>query len=176
MKQECISVGCVPPASVAITRCQFHGVYLPRVYLPGVYLLGVYQTYPLQKEPGTRHTHHPRRDLGQAYIPPHVDRHTPVKTLTCPKLRLRAVVKYCEGFTKVALIHVRETRSSLRSLLLPPTMNLGQGNVFIGICDSVHRGFCLSACWDTTRLGADPLGPGTPLKQTRPGTRHPLQE
>ena len=32
--QESIPVGCVPPASVATTRCQHWGVYLPGVYLP----------------------------------------------------------------------------------------------------------------------------------------------
>ena len=37
---------------------------------------------------------------------------------------------------------------------------LGQGNVFTGVCDSVHRGgVCLSACWDTPHPpGADPHG------------------
>ena len=46
---------------------------------------------------------------------------------------------------------------TLRSL--PPATKLGQGYVFTGVCDSVHRGFCLSACWDTTH----------------PGSRHPLR-
>ena len=50
--------------------------------------------------------------------------------------------------------------------LLPPATKLGQGNIFTGVCDSVHwGGVSLSACWGT------PLPPdqaGTP-----PGTRHP---
>ena len=33
---------------------------------------------------------------------------------------------------------------------LPTATKLGQGNTFTGVCDSVHRGVCLSACWDTT--------------------------
>ena len=45
---------------------------------------------------------------------------------------------------------------------LPPATKLGQGNVFTGTCDSVHRGVCLSVCWDTPP-GADP-----------PRSRHPL--
>ena len=49
------------------------------------------------------------------------------------------------------------------TLLLPAT-KLGQGYVFTGVCDSVHRGggVCLSACWDTT-----------PWEQTPPRSRHP---
>ena len=53
--------------------------------------------------------------------------------------------------------------------------------MFLHACDSVHRGVCLSACWDT-----DPQGPGsppweetllradTPLEQTPPlpGAQH----
>ena len=42
-------------------------------------------------------------------------------------------------------------------------MKLGQGNVFTGICDSVNRGVCLSACWDTS-----PPGPGTPSEHPSP--------
>ena len=43
---------------------------------------------------------------------------------------------------------------------LPPATKLGQGYVFTGVCDSVHRGEYL------TRY--TPLGPGTP---PRPGTQ-----
>ena len=50
----------------------------------------------------------------------------------------------------------------LRLAYLPPATKLGQGYVFTGVCDSVHRGgICLSACWDTT-----------PQEQMRP-SRHP---
>ena len=31
-----------------------------------------------------------------------------------------------------------------------PQRSCGQGYVFTRVCDSVHRGVCLSACWDTT--------------------------
>ena len=49
--------------------------------------------------------------------------------------------------------------------LLPAATKLGQGNVFTGVCDSVHRGggVCLSACWDTT----------PPKSRQPPGSRHP---
>ena len=56
----------------------------------------------------------------------------------------------------------------LRPILLLAATKLGQGNVFTGVCHSVHRGegVCLSACWD-----ARPPRPGTP-----PQTRHTPQD
>ena len=53
---------------------------------------------------------------------------------------------------------------------MPPAMKLGQGNIFTGVCDSVHRAVSLSACWDTTPHPRDhsppltrhPPGPDTP--------------
>ena len=41
---------------------------------------------------------------------------------------------------------------------LPPATKLEQGYVFTGVCDSVHRGVCLSACWDTTPPAQSMLG------------------
>ena len=41
----------------------------------------------------------------------------------------------------------------LKCLLLPPATKLGQGNIFTDVCDSVRRGVCLSACWDTPLPG-----------------------
>ena len=60
-------------------------------------------------------------------------------------------------------------------LYLPAATKLGQGNVFTGICDSIHRGgVCLSACWDTTPGADTPLGADTPPEQTPPPrSRHP---
>ena len=46
---------------------------------------------------------------------------------------------------------------------LPAATKLGQGNVFTGICDSVNRGVCLSACWDTPQDQA-------------PQSRHPPEQ
>ena len=48
------------------------------------------------------------------------------------------------------------------SLSLPPTMKLGQGNVFTGICDSVHGG-CVPQCM----LGYH-LPPHTPPQEQTP--------
>ena len=47
--------------------------------------------------------------------------------------------------------------------LLPPATKFGQGYVFTGVCDSVHRGgvVCLSACWYNT----------PPQEQTPPSAR-----
>ena len=86
IEQECIPVGCVPPAAVAI---------------PGG-----------RSQPGTPRTRH-RPDQAPptpgAGTPP-VDRHTPVNILPCPKLRLRAVIKQslvcgvigrCQGHTNL---------------------------------------------------------------------------
>ena len=49
--------------------------------------------------------------------------------------------------------------------------SLGQGNIFAPVCHSVHKGVCLSACWDTLPhpLVADPLLVADPP----PGSRHP---
>ena len=55
----------------------------------------------------------------------------------------------------------------LRLAYLPPATKLGQGYVFTGVCDSVHRGVCLSACWDTTPREQ------TPPEQTPPRSRTP---
>ena len=64
-----------------------------------------------------------------------------------------------------------------------PQTKLGQGYIFTGICDSVHReggGVCLSACWDTTHT---PWQGDTPLARrhtpwqgdTPPGKETPLR-
>ena len=39
---------------------------------------------------------------------------------------------------------------------LPLITKLGQGYIFTGVCDSVHRGVCLSACLNTTRARRPP--------------------
>ena len=64
------------------------------------------------------------------------------------------------------------------AFLLPATTKLGQGNVFTGICDSVHTGgVCLSASWDTITPQADPPGadtpPGSRLRHQRAAGTHP---
>ena len=38
-----------------------------------------------------------------------------------------------------ALVKTRLLYTCISSLLLPPATKLGQGNIFIGVCDSVHR-------------------------------------
>ena len=48
--------------------------------------------------------------------------------------------------------------------LLPAATKLGQGNVFTGVCDSVHRRGCLPQCM---------LGCWTPPWTRHPPTRHP---
>ena len=62
--------------------------------------------------------------------------------------------------------------------LLPAATKFGQGNVFTGVCDSVHGGggFCLSACWDTTPPRADPPGSRPPQGADQPpyGSRPPF--
>ena len=86
-EQENIPVGCVPPASMAITRCQYQWRWVYQ---------GVYQVIPTQPlvyplltpgkptlpgrglVPGILTPLPPKVGLG---IPPPVDRHTPVKTL-----------------------------------------------------------------------------------------------
>ena len=62
----------------------------------------------------------------------------------------------------------------LLALLLQAATKLGQGNVFTGVCDSVHRGgVCLSACWDTTPLEQTPPQEQTPPRaDTSPEQTH----
>ena len=91
-KQECIPVGCVPPAAVAVrgglnqappqTRHPKPGTHLEQAP-PGTRPPPGPGTPPDQAPPRTRHP--------QTRHPP-VDRHTPVNILPCPKLRLRAVI------------------------------------------------------------------------------------
>ena len=67
-------------------------------------------------------------------------------------------------------VRVKSDRDETSNELLPPATKLGQGYVFTGVCDSVHRGgICLSACWNTT-----PPGSRHPPEQTPPWSRHPL--
>ena len=72
-----------------------------------------------------------------------------------------------------------------RCSYLPAATKLGQGNVFTGVCDSVHRGGgCLPECMLGYPPGADSPRPDTPpgadppsrhphWEQTAPWTRHP---
>ena len=45
--------------------------------------------------------------------------------------------------------------------------------VFTHVCDSVHRGVCLSARWDTTPQEQTPRRADAPWEQTPPWSRHP---
>ena len=93
----------------------------------------------------------------------------------CPYVIIRRIISKRDGINR----------------FLPAATKLGQGNVFTGVCDSVHRGgVCLSACWDTppppgadtpsqeqTPLGADTPQEQTPLgAETPPGTDTPLEQ
>ena len=51
-----------------------------------------------------------------------------------------------------------------------PQRSCGQGNIFTPVCHSVHRGVCLSACWDTS----PPLPPTPYSKHPPPGSDTPL--
>ena len=67
--------------------------------------------------------------------------------------------------------------------LLPPATKLGQGYVFTGVCDSVHRGRlpqCMTGIpppWEQTPpLGADPPGSRRPPGSRQPPGAEPPQE
>ena len=47
-----------------------------------------------------------------------------------------------------------------------PQRSCGQSYVFTRVCDSVHRGVCLSACWEGS----------TPKEGSIPGRKHPRKE
>ena len=85
-KQESISAGCVPPACSADPDGPPPPYGTPR---PG-------------QNPQTERTPPPRRP-GQNPI---VDRQTPVKTLPCPKLRLRAVIKHAVSDNLLTHYHI----------------------------------------------------------------------
>ena len=57
--------------------------------------------------------------------------------------------------------------------LLPPTTKLGQGNVFTGICDSVHKGGLPQCMLGYHPPAADPPQAGTPPWSRPPRSRHP---
>ena len=58
--------------------------------------------------------------------------------------------------------------------LYRPQRSCGRGNVFTRVCHSVHRGVCLSACWDNTPLRSrHPPGAGTPPEQAPPSRPTP---
>ena len=64
---------------------------------------------------------------------------------------------------KTGILHILEME------FLPPATKLGQGYIFTGVCDSVHRGG-LPQCM----LGYHPLGADTPPEQAHPPrSRHP---
>ena len=51
--------------------------------------------------------------------------------------------------------------------------SLGQGYIFTGICHSVNRGVCLSACWDTPPCQGDTPARETPPCQGDPPAKNP---
>ena len=57
------------------------------------------------------------------------------------------------------------------AFLLPPAMKLGQGYVFTGMCDSVHRGVSASV-----HAGIPPGSRHPPWEQTPPRSRHSHEE
>ena len=72
---------------------------------------------------------------------------------------------------KVIFYRVRSVRP-----YLPPATKLGQGNVFTGVCDSVHKGggVCLSACLFTPQEQTPSPPPRSrPPRSRPPWTRHP---
>ena len=91
-KQESIPTGCIPPASMDITRCQYWWEGIPGISIPWyshplvIPIPPLWYTYPSppvhpQKGPGIRHTHP---------LPP--DRMTDTcENITLPQLRWRAV-------------------------------------------------------------------------------------
>ena len=73
------------------------------------------------------------------------------------------------------VITVTSNKHKKRPILLPAATKLGQGYIFTGVCHSVNRGVCLSACWDAhpSLAGIPPLADRPPSRQTRPAGRPP---
>ena len=77
-KQECIPVGCIPPASVVTTRCQ---------YRRGVHYSGCTFWGDVYQGPGTRHTYPPQKGSGTGHTT-RLDRITDTcENITFPQLR-----------------------------------------------------------------------------------------
>ena len=81
-----------------------------------------------------------------------------------------------EPFWSHILAHINTTSLNI---ITARKRSLGQGNIFTPVCHSVHRGVCLSACWDTTPQTRHSPRPGTtspdqapPPRPGTPPTRH----
>ena len=116
MEQECIPVGCILPASVAIslacmpsvthatchacqllympTPCQICPLpCMPPPHMPPTTHACLFMHTPLLCTPPVAHAPTPPTTyVPLPYLPP-MNRYTPVKILPCSKLRLRAVIK-----------------------------------------------------------------------------------
>ena len=102
---------------------------------------------------------------------------------------VKSIYAYCQRhrFREWHLLTARKRSFLGQGNVLPPANEVWGKVIFSVVCvkNSVYRGVCLSACWDTTPLRsrppgtrhspkppkADPPGPGTPPDP--PGTRHP---
>ena len=80
-----------------------------------------------------------------------------VQTITFKSLHIETsflIYRYIFTISRSILsIKVIESRSYEKSdnfIYYRPQTKLWEGYVFTGVCDSVHRGVCPIACWDTT--------------------------
>ena len=90
------------------------------------------QTPPAQMHPGI-HTSWET----PPFPPGQKERHKPVKNITYPQLLLRAInMKKNRSHSTASSVFI--------DVFLPPATKLGQGYVFIRVCDSVHRGVSAS--------------------------------
>ena len=97
-----------------------------------------------------------------------------VLVASCDPLR---VFLYHDGLLRLATeryVHPNEANSV--GVFLPPATKLGQGYIFTGVCDSVHRGGEVPGqvsplCADTPPRQTPPW-PDTPPGQTPPGTKY----
>ena len=64
-------------------------------------------------------------------------------------------------------MYLRKTYAKYR-----PQRSCGQGYVFTRVCDSVHRGICLSACWDTATPPKKEAPPSLPRRPPCQGDPH----
>ena len=132
LKQECIPVGCIPPAAVAISwggSASVHaGIHQPP--LPWVWAWRLPTGQTLQAPPWVwawkpaRHAGIPPwRSARHAGIPPHPcvqnSWHTLLKILPCPKLRLRAVKIF-----KIVVIYMYFNKAAYRPRPCPSATGL----------------------------------------------------
>ena len=103
------------------------------------------------------------------------------KTVEMSKLRIgdqvQTGINHYSGRSRISQIRegVPTPESGQKPIITARKRSLGQANIFAPVCHSVHRGVCLSACWETSLQGRPPFQ-GTPCQRDPLPERPPAKE